>query len=91
MLRGEPIPILKPTSSSDDAQAPFNYAPIMANEIQVIGARCGNINDGLRAMSTGGIDLSGLITKQVPFADAINAFRLAQDDEQIAVIVNMEL
>lgn len=91
VLRGEPIPILKPTSSSDDAQAPFNYAPIMANEIQVIGARCGNMNDGLRAMSTGGIDLSGLITKQVPFADAINAFRLAQDDEQIAVIVNMEL
>jgi len=83
VLKGEPIPML-------DSIEPIDYAPIVANELTVVGSRCGNISEGLNAMSTGGIDLSGLITKRFRFDDAINALRTAQEKEQIAVIVTMD-
>jgi len=82
VLKADPIPSQRSLESID-------YSPIIANELQVFGARCGNISEGLNAMSTGGIDLSGLITKRFKFEDAINALRTAQDEEQIAVIVDM--
>jgi len=82
VLKTDPIPSL-------NSIEPIDYAPIIANELQVFGARCGHIAEGLNAMSTGGIDLSGLITKRFKFEDAINALRTAQDEEQIAVIVDM--
>ncbi len=82
VLQADPIPSLT-------AVEPIDYAPIIANELQVFGARCGHIAEGLNAMSTGGIDLSGLITKRFKFEDAIHALRTAQDEEQIAVIVDM--
>jgi len=84
VLQANPIPRLC-------AVEPIDYAPIIENELHVVGSRCGNISEGLNAMTSGGIDLSGLITKRFKFEDAINALRTAQDDEQIAVIVNMEM
>lgn len=87
VLKANPIPMLQ---MSGESVEPIDYAPIIANELQVFGSRCGNIAEGLNAMTTGGIDLSGLITKRFKFEDAINALRTAQDDEQIAVIVNMD-
>lgn len=82
VLKADPVPLL-------NSIEPIDYAPIITNELQVVGSRCGNISEGLNAMTTGGIDLSGLITKRFKFEDAINALRTAQDEEQIAVIVNM--
>ncbi len=82
VLKGDPLPALREIE-------PIDYSPIIANELQVFGARCGHIAEGLNAMGTGGIDLSGLITKRFRFEDAINALRTAQDPEQIAVIVDM--
>ncbi len=82
VLKGDPLPAL-------GAIEPIDYAPIIANELQVFGARCGHIAEGLNAMSDGGIDLSGLMTRRFKFEDAINALRTAQDAEQIAVIVDM--
>lgn len=82
VLKADPIPML-------NSIEPIDYAPIIANELQVFGSRCGHISEGLNAMSTGGIDLSGLITKRFKFEDAINALRTAQDEEQIAVMVDM--
>ncbi len=82
VLKGDPISTL-------DEIEPIDYSPIIANELQVFGARCGYIAEGLNAMGTGGIDLSGLITKRFKFDDAINALRIAQDEEQTAVIVDM--
>lgn len=83
VLQSHPIPMLS-------AIEPLDYASIVASELQVVGSRCGNIAEGLSAMSTGGIDLSGLITKHFKFADAMSALRTAQDDEQIAVVVHMD-
>ena len=83
VLQANPIPRLCSVE-------PINYAPIIENELHVVGSRCGNIAEGLNAMSSGGIDLSGLITKRFKFEDSINALRTAQDEEQIAVVVHMD-
>jgi len=86
VLKANPLPVLDESVAAD----PIDYSPIITNELQVIGSRCGNIAEGLNAMTTGEIDLSGLITKRFKFDDAINALRTAQDNEQIAVMVTMD-
>ncbi len=82
VLQAYPIPTMANGSAID-------LSPMIANELQVFGARCGNIAEGIDAMSGGSVDLSGLITKRFKFDDAINALRAAQEPEQIAVIVDM--
>jgi len=82
VLQAYPVPTMSIGSAID-------LSPMIANELQVFGARCGNIAEGLDAMSGQSVDLSGLITKRFKFEDAINALRAAQEPEQIAVIVDM--
>lgn len=69
---------------------PIDYAPIAADELRLLGSRCGNIGEGLDAMGSGDIDLSGLVTRRFAFADAINALRTAQEPDQIAVLVSFD-
>ncbi len=90
MVRPRGIIVLKgnPISTLDKIE-PIDYSPIIANELQILGARCGHVAEGLNAMRTGRIDLSGLITKRFKFNESINALRTAQDPEHIAVIVDM--
>ncbi len=83
VLNANPIPLL-------EDPAPIDYAPVIASELQIIGSRCGNIAEGLNAMSSGGVDLSGLITSQFKFEDTVNALRTAQSVEEIAVLITME-
>lgn len=82
VLQAHPVSIMSPGEGVD-------LSPIIANELQVFGARCGHISEGLGAMMSGSVDLSGLITKRFKFDDAINALRTAQDPSQIAVVVDM--
>ncbi|CAN0573614.1 unnamed protein product, partial [Laminaria digitata] len=59
-------------------------------ELRVLGARCGQISEGIGAMRSGEIDLSGLVTKRHKFEDAIGALRSAQDDSNIGVLVTFD-
>ncbi|MEX0875856.1 MAG: alcohol dehydrogenase catalytic domain-containing protein [Phycisphaerales bacterium] len=83
VLASGPIPVL-------GRAEPLNYAPIAANELRIVGARCGNIGEAIEAMGTGDIDLSGLITRRFRFEEAVNALRTAQDEDQIGVVVQMD-
>lgn len=83
VLTGAPVPLNLPS-------IPIDEALIADKEIRIVGSRCGSISEGIRAMSSGEIDLSGLITKRFKFDDAMGALRSAQDEHQIAVLVTLE-
>lgn len=83
VLAGDPLPAMP-------ERAPLDLAPIVAGELKVLGARCGNISEGVDAMRAGDIDLSGLVTKRCRFEDAISALRSAGDPDQIAVLVTFD-
>lgn len=83
VLCGQPVP-------STEGTIPINHAMISDKEIRVQGARSGSLSEGIRAMTSGDIDLSGLITKRHTFDDAIGALRSAQDPANLGVLVVMD-
>lgn len=82
VIAGTPIP----TSSG---HGEIDHALIADKEIRVVGARSGSLNEAISAMTSGEIDLTGLITKRHAFDDAIGALRSAQDPSNIGVLVVM--
>jgi threonine dehydrogenase-like Zn-dependent dehydrogenase len=58
--------------------APVETWPIVVKELNIIGSRCGPFSDAITLLRTGKADLSPLITKTFPLADASHAIRFAQ-------------
>jgi alcohol dehydrogenase len=54
-----------------------NLAPIVINEIQVLGSRCGRFAPALKALADGRVDPSFLIEKAYPLDEALAAFEHA--------------
>jgi threonine dehydrogenase-like Zn-dependent dehydrogenase len=83
VLTGPPVPI-------GAGSALVDHTLIADKEIRLVGARCGSVSEGIRAMTGGEIDLSGLVSKRFRFDDAIGALRSAQDESNIGVLVTFE-
>jgi threonine dehydrogenase-like Zn-dependent dehydrogenase len=49
---------------------PINLAPLVINEIELIGSRCGSIPDALNALSQNLVQVAPLITKRGPLEEA---------------------
>ena len=56
------------------ASKEFNLAPIVIDEITVLGSRCGQFPPALRLLQSGKINLKPLISATYPIDDAIEAF-----------------
>lgn len=70
-------------------QSGVDLSPIVINEIQIIGSRCGNFNDALPLIAGDEIDVVSLISRRVRFDQAIEAFRTAQQPGMIKVLLEM--
>lgn len=68
--------ILKSTAA---AGADLNLAPIVINEINVIGSRCGRFAPAIAAMEAGRIDLRPLIDAEFPLDEWRSAFAAAEN------------
>jgi threonine dehydrogenase-like Zn-dependent dehydrogenase len=55
----------------------LNLAPLVINEITVVGSRCGSFAPALRALKTGSIDVRSLISARRPLSDGAAALQLA--------------
>jgi len=84
ILQSHPIAVIE-----DQTPTPDDMALIIERELKIYGSRCGQINDGLAALQSGRIDLSGLITKRVKFNDVMAGLRAAIEPEHIGVVVQM--
>lgn len=87
-----PVPIGDGSSSLLDAKeslATIDLAPIVLNEIELIGARCGSINDAVAMMARGQVDTHSLITKRARLDDGVNAMQAAAQPDQIKVIMDV--
>jgi alcohol dehydrogenase len=66
--------VLKTTSASG---AQINLAPIVIDEITVIGSRCGPFSVAIEAIRSGVINVQPLISATYPLDDALSAFEAA--------------
>ena len=84
ILQSHPIAVIE-----DQVPTQADMALIIERELKVYGSRCGQISDGLAALQSGRIDLSGLITKRVRFNDVMSGMRAAIQPEHIGVLIQM--
>ena len=54
----------------------IDLAPLVINEVRVIGSRCGPFPPALRALETGSVDVHSLISERIPLRDGLEALRL---------------
>jgi threonine dehydrogenase-like Zn-dependent dehydrogenase len=70
--------------------ADLNLAPLVINEITVVGSRCGRFAPALAALASKSIDVRSLISMRVPLARADEAVRLAAQPNTLKVLIENE-
>ena len=78
--------VLKSTVASGKE---LNLAPIVINEITVLGSRCGQFPPALRLLEKNRIDFSKFITKIYPIESALEAFEANKAKESIKILIKM--
>jgi len=69
------------------ASKEFNLAPIVIDEITVLGSRCGQFGAALRLLEAKKIDFTPLISARYKADDAIEAFEKNKDKETLKVLL----
>lgn len=67
----------------------FNLAPIVIDEITVLGSRCGQFPPALRMLSSGKIDLTPLISATYPMDNALEAFEKNKEKDTLKVLLEI--
>ena len=70
------------------ASKEFNLAPIVIDEITVLGSRCGQFGPALRLLESGKIDVAPLISAVYLFDDALAAFEKNKEKDTIKVLLS---
>lgn len=68
---------------------PIDLSPIVINEIEVVGSRCGSINDAINELARGSVDVLSLITRRYRLDHAITAMETAIQPGAIKVLIEM--
>lgn len=76
--------VLKSTYAGE---ASVNLAPLVIDEITLIGSRCGRFEPALQLLARGMIETSPLLARRFPLADAIAAFDLARKPGTLKVVL----
>jgi threonine dehydrogenase-like Zn-dependent dehydrogenase len=64
-----------------------NLAPLVINEITVVGSRCGSFAPALRALQTNSVAVEPLISARLPLCDAAEALHLAASPDVLKVVL----
>ncbi len=67
--------------------AALDLSPLVINEIQVIGSRCGPFPDALYALASGKIDVLSLISRRMKLSDGVEAMRVTKQPGVIKVLL----
>lgn len=81
-------PVL-PTPDAEHVGHGPNLTPVILNEIELLGARCGNMSEALSVMSRQPIDLVSLITRRFRFDEALEALNAAAEPGAMFVVMEM--
>jgi threonine dehydrogenase-like Zn-dependent dehydrogenase len=79
--------VLKSTFASGK---PLNLAPLVIDEIQVIGSRCGPFKEAIRALAEKQVDVASLISRRMKIEQGVEAMALAGRPGVLKVILTME-
>jgi len=72
------------------ASKPLNLAPIVIDEINVIGSRCGPFREAIRALAEKSVDVNSLVSRRMKIEQGVEALELAGKPGVLKVILTME-
>ena len=78
--------VLKSTVASGKE---LNLAPIVIDEITVLGSRCGQFGPALRLLKNNRIDFSPFITKTYSIDEALEAFEANKSRESLKILIKI--
>jgi threonine dehydrogenase-like Zn-dependent dehydrogenase len=67
-----------------------SLAPLVINEVTVIGSRCGPFPDAIAALAAGKVDVSALVSKRFPLANGLEALDAAKMPDNIKVLIDVQ-
>ena len=65
----------------------MNSAPVIVNEITIVGSRCGRFEPALELLERGSINVMNMISERMRLADAPRAFRRAVQKGVLKVLL----
>jgi threonine dehydrogenase-like Zn-dependent dehydrogenase len=74
LLRPRGVLVLK---STFEGKAEFAQAPVVVDEISIVGSRCGHFQPALDLLKKGAIDIDSLISEEYPLARGVYAMERA--------------
>ncbi|MBI4831130.1 MAG: alcohol dehydrogenase catalytic domain-containing protein [Candidatus Lindowbacteria bacterium] len=86
MVRPRGVIVIKTTVAE---RFSINLAPLVINEITVVGSRCGPFEPALKALSDGSIRVGEMITKTFPIEQAVEAFEFASQPALLKVLLRL--
>jgi threonine dehydrogenase-like Zn-dependent dehydrogenase len=87
MVRPRGTIVLKSTVAAGKA---LNLAPIVIDEINIIGSRCGPFREALRALTEKSVDVTSLIHRRMKLDQGVEAMSLAARPGVLKVLLTME-
>ena len=78
--------VLKSTVASGKE---LNLAPIVIDEITVLGSRCGQFAPALRLLKNNKIDFTPFISRVYPIEDALEAFEANKSKETLKILIKI--
>jgi threonine dehydrogenase-like Zn-dependent dehydrogenase len=67
----------------------IDLAPLVVNEVRVIGSRCGPFPPALRALEAGNVDVASLVSDRLPLRDAALALQIASAPGVLKILVEI--
>jgi alcohol dehydrogenase len=84
MVRPRGTVILKSTVHK---KVPIDTAPLIVNEVTLVGSRCGPFEPALRLLSGGALHVEEMIAERFPLAEAARAFAFAEQKGVLKVLL----
>ncbi len=76
--------VMKTTCAS---RAERDLTPLVVDEITMLGSRCGPFSEAISVLAKKQVDVSSLITRQMPLEQGVEAMTLAQQPDQIKILL----
>lgn len=90
MVRPRGTIMLKSTHSDSVAAAvPINLAPVVINEVTIVGSRCGPFPEAINALARAAVDVRSLITRTYPIEQGLEAIEAAKDPDNVKVLLKI--
>jgi len=67
----------------------MNLAPLVIDEITVVGSRCGPFPEAIAALAGGDVDVSALISAEFALQDGLAALEAAREPDKIKVLLDV--